>query len=151
MVAGSNVHSLLRECTGSVGGINMKNVKDKASITIGEVDENIDKNQSKTLKRVIAKIPREAENDPNVRSFAEGMRKIREGLLKPNSGTGTPIKDLYGGSKENVQLSNIGGGSKANGGGGMVHGRKIIAETAYNNGVVMERYGVKGGYAERNR
>ena len=122
----------------------MDEEKDKAIIAVGKVEENIDKNQPRKLKRVIAKVTEEAKNDPNVKSFAEGIRKIREGLLKPDSGTGTPIKDLSGGSKENAQLSNIGGGSKANGGGGMMRGRAIIAETAYNNGVVMERYGVTG-------
>lgn len=48
--------------------------------------------------------------------------QIRNGLAMPNAGTGKPIRELKGAAKTNAQLANIGGGSKANGGGGMAAG-----------------------------
>lgn len=54
--------------------------------------------------------------------------KIKEGLEKPTASTGTPISKLNGGSKFMAQLSNIGGGSVATGGGGIRDGFNTIAE-----------------------
>ena len=54
--------------------------------------------------------------------------KIKKGLEKPTASTGTPIKNLKGGSKFMAQLSNIGGGSVATGGGGIRDGFNTIAE-----------------------
>ena len=55
--------------------------------------------------------------------------KIAEGLSKETASTGTPIEDLHGGAKFMAQLSNIGGGSKETGGGGIKDGFNTI--TAY--------------------
>ena len=54
--------------------------------------------------------------------------KIKNGLSRPTASTGTPMKDLNGGAKFMAQLSNIGGGSLATGGGGIRDGFNIIAE-----------------------
>ena len=47
---------------------------------------------------------------------------IQAGMDLPVSGTGRPMDELYGGAKINARLSNIGGGAKANGGGGIEQG-----------------------------
>lgn len=54
--------------------------------------------------------------------------KIRTGLEKNTASTGTPISSLNGGAKFMAQLSNIGGGSLATGGGGIREGFNIISE-----------------------
>ena len=54
--------------------------------------------------------------------------KIKKGLEKPTASTGTPISKLHGGPKFMAQLSNIGGGSVATGGGGIRDGFNTIAE-----------------------
>lgn len=48
--------------------------------------------------------------------------KIKKGLAKETASTGTPIKDLHGAAKTMSMLSNIGGGSKKTGGGGIAAG-----------------------------
>lgn len=55
------------------------------------------------------------------------QRKIAEGLSRKNASTGTPIENLHGGAKFMAQLSNIGGGSKETGGGGIKNGFNTIA------------------------
>ncbi len=55
-------------------------------------------------------------------------KKIESGLKQPNASTGTPIKDLNGGAKFMAQLSNIGGGSKSTGGGGIKDGFNTITQ-----------------------
>lgn len=55
--------------------------------------------------------------------------KIKKGLEKPTASTGTLISKLHGGPKFMAQLSNIGGGSVATGGGGIrEEGFNTIAE-----------------------
>lgn len=54
------------------------------------------------------------------------QRKIVEGLSKKTASTGTPIENLHGGAKFMAQLSNIGGGSKETGGGGIKDGFNTI-------------------------
>lgn len=54
--------------------------------------------------------------------------KIKKGLEKPTASTGTPISKLHGGPKFMAQLSNVGGGSVATGGGGIKEGFNTIAE-----------------------
>ena len=54
--------------------------------------------------------------------------KIKKGLEKPTASTGTLISKLHGGPKFMAQLSNIGGGSVATGGGGIKEGFNTIAE-----------------------
>lgn len=55
-------------------------------------------------------------------------KKIQDGLAKETASTGTPMKKLSGGAKFTAQLSNIGGGSKATGGGGIAEGFNQIAQ-----------------------
>ena len=59
-------------------------------------------------------------------TLATSQRKIAEGLSKKTASTGTPIEDLHGGAKFMAQLSNIGGGSKETGGGGIQDGFNTI-------------------------
>ena len=66
-------------------------------------------------------------NDLKNKSVLEAsQRKIAEGLSKETASTGTPIGDLHGGAKFMAQLSNIGGGSKETGGGGIKDGLNTI-------------------------
>ena len=53
-------------------------------------------------------------------------KKIIQGLENPTASTGTPISNLNGGAKFLAQLSNIGGGSVATGGGGIKDGFNTI-------------------------
>ena len=53
-------------------------------------------------------------------------RKIQKGLAKETASTGTPINVLHGAAKFVSQLSNIGGGSKEIGGGGIEDGFNTI-------------------------
>ena len=55
-------------------------------------------------------------------------QKIKAGLEKPAASTGTPMQNLWGGPLFNAALSNIGGGSKASGGGGMQAGWKTCTQ-----------------------
>ena len=56
----------------------------------------------------------------------ETERKIHEGLSKKTASTGASIDNLHGGAKFMSQLSNIGGGSKATGGGGVEDGFNTV-------------------------
>ena len=58
----------------------------------------------------------------------ETGKKIRDGLNKETAGTGMSINQLSGGAKIMATISNIGGGSKETGGGGVVEGLKTIVE-----------------------
>lgn len=58
----------------------------------------------------------------------ETGKKIRDGLNKETAGTGMSMNQLSGGAKIMATISNIGGGSKETGGGGVVEGLKTIAE-----------------------
>ena len=51
---------------------------------------------------------------------------IIEGLAKPTASTGKTMEEIHGGAKFMAQMSNIGGGSKATGGGGVQSGFNII-------------------------
>lgn len=53
-------------------------------------------------------------------------KKIKNGLENPTASTGTPISKLKGGAKFMAQLSNIGEGSVATGGGGIKDGFNTI-------------------------
>ena len=55
-------------------------------------------------------------------------QKIKAGLEKPTASTGTLMQSLSGGPLFNATLSNIGGGSKASGGGGMQAGWKTCTQ-----------------------
>lgn len=68
-------------------------------------------------------------NPKNKNILETSQRKIEEGLSKETASTGTPIEELHGGAKFLAQLSNIGGGSKETGGGGIKDGFNTI--TAY--------------------
>lgn len=49
-------------------------------------------------------------------------KQIVDGLNRTTASTGTPMDKLHGGAKRMAQMSNIGGGSKATGGGGVDEG-----------------------------
>ena len=57
-------------------------------------------------------------------------KQIADGLSKSTASTGTPIDDLHGAAKSIAQISNVGGGSKATGGGGMSKGMETIVKNA---------------------
>ena len=65
-------------------------------------------------------------NLKNKNTLETSQRKIAEGLSRKTASTGTPIDDLHGGAKFMAQLSNIGGGSKETGGGGIKDGFNTI-------------------------
>ena len=67
-------------------------------------------------------------NLANKRALETSQRKIMEGLSKKTASTGTPIEDLHGAAKFTAQLSNIGGGSKETGGGGIKDGFNTITQ-----------------------
>lgn len=56
--------------------------------------------------------------------------QIQEGLERSTASTGTLMRQLHGGAKKMAQLSNIGGGSKATGGGGVDEGLRAIEQYA---------------------
>ena len=58
-----------------------------------------------------------------------------DGLNRPTASTGTPREELHGGAKKTAQMSNIGGGSKATGGGGVDEGMKAMLQYAQANTV----------------
>ena len=53
-------------------------------------------------------------------------KQIVDGLNRTTASTGTPMDKLHGGAKRMAQMSNIGGGSKATGGGGVDEGMKAM-------------------------
>lgn len=55
-------------------------------------------------------------------------KQISDGLNKTTASTGTPMKKLHGGAKAVTQMSNIGGGSKATGGGGIAEGMEAMLQ-----------------------
>ncbi|GHU75205.1 hypothetical protein FACS1894188_05540 [Clostridia bacterium] len=71
---------------------------------------------------------------------AKTDKKIQKGLDKPIASTGTPISELKGAAKFTSSLSNIGGGSKDTGGGGMEDGLKTINQNSAAKGIL---YGVE--------
>lgn len=103
-------------------------------------DQSLQENMGAEKIEVIKNIPTKQRNDPDVKKFNMLTDSIESGLANPLSGTGTPIADLKGGAKENAQRANIGGGSKANGGGGMIEGTRKLMEAAYAKGIIDERY-----------
>lgn len=58
----------------------------------------------------------------------KAAEKIKEGLSKPTASTGTPMSDLSGAARFTAGMSNIGGGSVATGGDGMLGGLATVAE-----------------------
>lgn len=62
-------------------------------------------------------------------------KQIVDGLNKPTASTGTPMDKLHGGAKRMAQMSNIGGGSKATGGGGVDEGMKAMLQYTQANTV----------------
>ena len=62
-------------------------------------------------------------------------KQIIDGLNKTTASTGTPIDKLHGGAKIMTQMSNIGGGSKAAGGGGVDEGMKAMLQYTQANTV----------------
>ena len=59
---------------------------------------------------------------------SQRRKQITNGLSKTIASTGTPMKKLHGAAKKVAQMSNIGGGSKATGGGGVDEGMKAILQ-----------------------
>lgn len=55
-------------------------------------------------------------------------KQIEDGLSKTTASTGTPMENLHGGAKKMAQMSNIGGGSKATGGGGVDEGMRAMLQ-----------------------
>lgn len=62
-------------------------------------------------------------------------KQIVDGINKPTASTGTPMDKLHGGAKRMAQMSNIGGGSKATGGGGVDEGMKAMLQYTQANTV----------------
>ena len=73
------------------------------------------------------------KKEPSLENIADSIirtrgNQIRSGLKAPRAGTGRPMSKLHGGAKKMAQLANIGGGSKANGGGGVDEGLKAMID-----------------------
>lgn len=69
--------------------------------------------------------------EQSVNSLYETTKSlIQTGVSKPTASTGTPIENLKGASRITATLSNIGGGSKEVGGGGMAKGLETITKYA---------------------
>ena len=62
-----------------------------------------------------------------------------DGLNKTTASTGTPMDKLHGGAKRMAQMSNIGGGSKATGGGGVYEGMKAMLQYTWANTVKIKK------------
>ena len=107
---------------------------------MGDKDQFLQENMGAGKIEVIKYVPVKQRNDPDVKKLNMLTSSIQSGLANPLSGTGTPIADLTGGAKENAQRANIGGGAKANGGGGMSEGTRKLMEAAYVKGKIDERY-----------
>ena len=65
----------------------------------------------------------------------ETEQKIAEGLSKETASTGTPMENLSGAAEFTATLSNIGGGSKETGGGGMKKGLQVLNQNIALKGV----------------
>ena len=55
-------------------------------------------------------------------------KQIADGLNRPTASTGKSIDELHGAAKRIAQISNIGGGSKSTGGGGLDKGLDTVAK-----------------------
>lgn len=72
---------------------------------------------------------------PNVEQVVDQVyrqtgKQILTGLNRPTASTGKPIAELSGAAKRIAQISNIGGGSKATGGGGIDKGLDTVTKHA---------------------
>ena len=99
---------------------------------------NFLKNCKKTLSKTATS---QDQQWPAINSSAERIRndignQIREGTSRPFAGTGKPIEALYGAARMNAVVANIGGGSKATGGGGMVQGMDLLLKYTQADTVV---------------
>ncbi len=83
-----------------------------------------------TISRSNASLERTVDNILNQRG-----KQIVDGLNKTTASTGTPMDKLHGGAKRMAQMSNIGGGSKATGGGGVDEGMKAMLQYTQANTV----------------
>lgn len=85
---------------------------------------------TQAISRSNASLERTADNILNQRG-----KQIVDGLNKTTASTGTPMDKLRGGAKRMAQMSNIGGGSKATGGGGVDEGMKAMLQYTQANTV----------------
>lgn len=75
---------------------------------------------------IVSTIQFPSEKNNLERIIEQTDNKIKKGLERKIASTGTPINKLNGGSKFMAQLSNIGEGSVATGGGGIKEGFNTI-------------------------
>lgn len=83
---------------------------------------NIIKKQDTTIVQDQCAVDEQVVNQ----EYHKTKKKIEDGLSRPNASTGTPMDELHGAAKRVAQLSNIGDGSKATGGGGIDQGLETI-------------------------
>ena len=88
------------------------------------------KNTQSSFKKANASLERAADSILNQRG-----KQIVDGLNRTTASTGTPMDKLHGGAKRMAQMSNIGGGSKATGGGGVDEGMKAMLQYTQANTV----------------
>ena len=69
----------------------------------------------------------------------QAITKNNVSLGRAADSTGTPMDKLHGGAKRMAQMSNIGGGSKATGGGGVYEGMKAMLQYTWANTVKIRR------------
>ena len=85
---------------------------------------------TKMISKKISSLENVADSILEVRE-----KQIQDGLNKTTASTGTPMERLYGGARKMAQMSNIGGGSKATGGGGVDEGMKAMLQYTQANTV----------------
>ncbi len=85
------------------------------------------KNPVTKSKEIVASKNTPLDNNKLDETIIETNKKITKGLENPTASTGTPIDQLHGGEKFMAQLSNIGEGSVAIGGGGIKEGFNTIS------------------------
>lgn len=83
--------------------------------------------KKKRNKQIISDGNTSLENSIN-NIYEKRREQIQKGLNKETASTGYPMKKLHGGAKNMAQMSNIGGGSKATGGGGVEEGMKAVLQ-----------------------
>ena len=70
----------------------------------------------------ISRVPQSSLQQAADKVYQQPGQEIVKGISESTASTGKPMNELYGAEKRIAQMSNIGGGSKASGGGGIDKG-----------------------------
>lgn len=102
----------------------------KATLQIGDSYMSKDKSTSLATQKGVSLSDTKDKNTiaETVQTAKKAAEKIKEGLSKPTASTGTPMSALSGAAKTIAGMSNIGGGSIATGGDGILGGLATVME-----------------------